>query len=487
MIQVLLNEQQVCADVCDGTVLLDFVRDNQLLTGTKEACREGECGACTVLVGSLTPEGELRYRSVASCLLPVGDVVGSHVVTVEGLGDELTLVQRLILKHSASQCGFCTPGVVLSLTAFCLTSEGFSYEDALDALDGNLCRCTGYRSIRAAAKELCEVLSGVDKSAQRRVEVLVHEGVLPRYFEGIGSRLAVMKQEIVEKMGEVATQGEGQDGQETLLIAGGTDMFVQRPGQLRRAQLHFLSRRHDLQYIRCDAECLRVGGAITIEQFRTSNLVREHFPRLWHDLLLHSSAILRNRATLTGNLVNASPIGDISIILLALGARVVVQKHDKTERQIHLNRFFLGYRKPDLDRGEVISEIVIPLLGQGQTYRFEKVSNRVTLDIAAVNSGFWVQVSPGGELAGLRISAGGVAPIPLLFDDFEVFYGKTVTAQLAKGIASKVAGEVKPIDDIRGSARYKQLLLHQLVLAHFMELQDSLEQRDSSLANEGRQ
>jgi len=455
----ILNGRLVRSLAPPGMVLLDFVRDEAGLPGTKEACREGECGACTVLVGTLQPGGGVAYRACASCLLPVGDVEGCHVVTVEGLsGLDLTLVQRLIVDHSASQCGFCTPGIVLSLTGFCLTSPDLSYADAIDALDGNLCRCTGYEAIRRAARALCDALATVDRRPERRVEALIEAGVLPGSFRDVPRQLAKL------------SSPQSNDHAEAVLVAGGTDLFVQRPEQLVEADLCFLSRRRDLSYLRRDGNALRVGGAVTIEEFRRSAEVRAHFPSLSSDLLLHSSTILRNRATLTGNIVNASPIGDVSILLLALDARLVLTARDGGRREVPLDRFFLAYKKVDLACGELISEIVIPLLPVGARFRFEKVSNRVILDIAAVNTALRLTLAADGTLSDLRLSAGGVAPVPLLLGDLGRFVGRAVDPTTAAEIAEAAAGAVHPIDDVRGSADYKRLLLRQLVVAHFAEL-----------------
>jgi aerobic-type carbon monoxide dehydrogenase small subunit (CoxS/CutS family) len=185
LLSFILNHEVIRTDERPGMVLLEFVREVRGLSGTKEACREGECGACTVLVGRRAADGVVAYRACASCLLPLGDLDGCHVVTVEGLsGKELTLVQRLIVDHGASQCGFCTPGIVLSLTGFCLASPTLAYEDALDALDGNLCRCTGYVAIRNAACALAERLArpaGLPGGAGR-LEALVAAGVVPGWF-----------------------------------------------------------------------------------------------------------------------------------------------------------------------------------------------------------------------------------------------------------------------------------------------------------------
>jgi len=458
---LIINDKQIHIDVSPGDVLLDLIRDELHLTGTKEACREGECGACTVLVGELQPSG-VSYKACASCILPVGDVSGCHIVTVEGLsGRDLTTVQRLIVENSASQCGFCTPGIVLSLTGFCLTSATLSYEDAIDALDGNICRCTGYASIRAAARSLCEELREKVVGKKDRLEALVDAGVLPRYFLDIPARLRALAKESAS--GRPVSERAGKDA---VLVGGGTDLFVQKPEELREAKLSFLSQRPDLKTIRADADAVRIGGAVTIEEFRTSPEVLKHFPSMKKDLLLHSSTILRNKATLSGNVINASPIGDVTIILLALGARLVIEDKDGGTRETPLSEFYLGYKKMALSCGELVREIVIPLLKEAR-FNFEKVSNRTTLDIAAVNTALRLTTAPDGSIVDLRISAGGVAPVPLLLGGLEAFNGRKLDKETVEAIARAAMEAAKPIDDIRGSAAYKKLLLRQLVLAHF--------------------
>jgi xanthine dehydrogenase small subunit len=485
MTSFILNQQLFSTDEHPGTTLLEVIRETACLSGTKEACREGECGACTVLVGTLRPDGGVDYRACASCLLPLGEVAGRHVVTVEGFpGKSLTLIQQLIVDNSASQCGFCTPGIVLSLAGFCFTSTNLSYEDALDALDGNICRCTGYVSIRNAARALGERLAKIDRRPEHRLNALIAEGVVPDYFRAIPGRLQEIK------------TGAPTFGKGDVLVAGGTDLFVQKPEQLRESPLSFLSRFRELSYVREDSAFLRVGGGTTIEEFRTSAAVRRHFPALEADLLLHSSAILRNKATLAGNIVNASPIGDATIILLALDARLVIaaspdgQPQDGTQipkkprmafpfrdekREIALENFFLGYKKTALACGEMVVEITIPLLQQGACYHFEKVSNRTTLDIAAVNSAMRVAMAPDGTIAELRIAAGGVGPVPLLLAGLESFRGRTPDADFVAALAKTAQDAARPIDDIRGSAEYKRLLLGQLMRGHFQTMAMSSE------------
>lgn len=459
MTTFILNDKLVRTDERPGLTLLEFIRDVSCLSGTKDACREGECGACTVLVGSRQADGSVFYKACASCLLPLGDADGCHVVTVEGLGGEpLTLVQRLIVEHSASQCGFCTPGIVLSLTGFALADRDLSYEGALNALDGNICRCTGYVSIRNAARALCEKLAGTATDPAQRPAALAAANVVPGYFSSIPERLAQLRP-------EPAPAAAG-----AVLVAGGTDLFAQRPEQLLESPLCFLSDRCDLDYVRVDGGTLRVGGAVTIEDFRRSAPVREHFPALQEDLLRHSSALLRNRATLTGNVVNASPIGDATIILLALDASLVIETAAGARREVRLEDFYQGYKKVDLACGELVCEIAIPLPPPGARYNFEKVSNRVTLDIAAVNSALLLTSGPDGSVKDLRVSAGGVGPVPMVLGGLEALRGRKPDAGLAEDLAKAALAAASPIDDVRGSAEYKRLLLGQLMKAHFRAL-----------------
>lgn len=456
MLSFILNQRAVNTDERPGMVLLEYIRGVACLSGTKDACREGECGACTVLVGTKRADGGVAYKACASCLLPIGDVDGRHIVTVEGLGgDSLTLVQKLIVENNASQCGFCTPGIVLSLTGFCLGSPELSYGNAVDALDGNLCRCTGYVSTRNAARALCEKLAGMDADPAGRLAALLTAGVVPEYFRAIPGRLSQLRSDPRPSC------------EDAVLVAGGTDLFVQRPEQLFESGLCFLSDRCDLNYVRADGGTLRAGGAVTIEEFRRSEAVRKHFPALAEDLLLHSSTILRNRATLTGNIVNASPIGDVTIMLLALDARLVITGAGGARREAPLSGFFLGYKKTGLACGELVTEIAVPLPPAGSRYNFEKVSNRATLDIAAVNTALLLTTGPDGAITNLRLSAGGVAPVPLLIGGLEAFHGRKPDAATIAAIAGAAEAAARPIDDIRGSAAYKKLLLGRLVRAHF--------------------
>jgi xanthine dehydrogenase small subunit len=459
MIKCIVNDKQIETSLSSGAVALDIIREELKLTGTKEGCREGECGACTILLGELLDDGTMKYKACASCLLPVGEIRNKHVVTVEGLNlEKLNTVQQAIFDNNASQCGFCTPGIVLSLTGFLLSSRDFSYDEAVTALDGNICRCTGYVAIRNAARRLSDMFSCKGFTAGLRIEQLVESSVLPKYFLDIPSKLSGLQEDILIKS-TVKTP---------VLIAGGTDLFVQKPDELIGCDLEFVSEHPELCKIEEISDAIAVGGGVTTEEFRTSAIINKYFPTMKDDLLLVSSTIMRNRATLAGNIVNASPIGDVTIILLALSAVLIINDHKK-QRTVALDDFYNGYKNIDLKDGEFIENILIPLPAKNSSFNFEKVSNRKYLDIASCNSAISLEVNCS-IVKEIRISAGGVTPIPsLLKKTSEFIKGKEISNKVLVEAGKILLEEIAPIDDIRGSAKYKKLLLKQLFFAHFIK------------------
>ncbi len=246
-IRFLLNDSEVETELPPGTTALDFVRNHRRLRGTKEGCREGECGACTVLVGRLEAGGVV-YRAAASCLLPLAQLHGAHVLTVEGLGTRLSPVQKELCAQNAIQCGFCTPGVVMSLTGFFSSSAALSEQDAVDALDGNICRCTGYVSIRRAARLLSERYRGRLDPRRGRCEQLVEWGILPASTGRAASTLASPRFAVGARgparsstRGSVRRPSAGRV-HDAPLVGGATDLLVQDAPALEAATTLRLAR-----------------------------------------------------------------------------------------------------------------------------------------------------------------------------------------------------------------------------------------------------
>lgn len=478
-IRFILNDESIESHLHPGTVVLDFLRTDSRLTGTKEGCREGDCGACTVLLGELTGDGKslVRYRAVNSCLLPLGDVEGKHLVSIEGINPAqpqenavqapaLTPVQSKMVEHGAIQCGFCTPGFVVSLTGYLLGSRHWSYEGAVDAVGGNICRCTGYASIKRAIADLLDQLGKAQdaplsgSAATANVDYLrnlVACRVVPEYFLTIPERLRSLNVQWARQSRSAGLS----------LVAGGTDLFVQRPERMLEENLSFVSNTPQMGEVRVEGQRLLLGAGVSMEEVKEISELKDRLPALADELSLIASTPIRNRATLGGNIINASPIGDFTVMLLALGA-VLQLKKGKNIREVPVERFYRGYKQLDLKPGERLQWIVLPR-EQGR-FSFEKVARRRHLDIASVNSAAWITVQ-GDRIVKARLAAGGVAPVPLFLSRASAcLEAQELSEERIEEALNLAQAEIAPISDVRGSEQYKRLLLRQLLLAHFQKL-----------------
>jgi xanthine dehydrogenase small subunit len=456
----LLNDGQIEELPDSARPTLGWLRDELGLTAAKAGCNEGDCGACAVLLGARESGGTLRYRLVNSCLLPLRALGGHHLVTLEGLNHRdgsLTPVQQALLDEDAAQCGFCTPGMVMGLTHWLLTGRRFDREEVLESLDGNFCRCTGYQAIRRAADRLAPLGPGLPPPGER-LSALISAGVLPGYFEEIPRRVAKLPPPV-----------PGLPIHGALPVAGGTDLFVHPPPEMLHAPMVFLEEQPELHGIRVTEDICRIGATTTVEELLESALLEARIPHLHGFLARMGGTPVRDRATVGGNLVNASPIGDLSICLLALEATVVLQA-PTGERRVPLSRFFLDYKTLDRQPDEIVSAAELRLPDSPTRFNFEKVAHREHLDIAAVNSALHLDVVDG-VIRRAGLSAGGVAPTPLWLDTSSTWLaGRRLDAATVLGAAERAAAQARPIDDVRGSAAYKRLLLKRLVLAHFLTL-----------------
>ncbi len=439
----------------EGETLLDFIRYEKDLPGTKIGCREGDCGACTVLEGRL--EGEkIIYRSIVSCLTPLGNARGKHIVTVEGLNmEELSPVQQAMVDHGGTQCGICTPGFVVSLTNHTLQYGASEADAAVDSVNGNICRCTGYKSIERAAISISNLLK--DKNPEDPIAWLVDKQFLPEYFSGIHQRLKGLKDQQ-----EQPTHGK-------TIMGGGTDLLVQQPDQIAETGLDLFFDREDLKGIAMEKGQIVIGAAATANDIMHSPILEQYFPDIKKHFRLISSDPIRNMGTLAGNIVNASPIADLTIFFMPLGAILQI-RGEKGSRSVPLSEFFFDYKKYDLKQGEFIESISFPLPQEPFGFNFEKVSKRTHLDIASVNSACFIKTE-NGSITHCSLATGGVAPVPLfLKKTAEFFKGKPLNASTIRDAAGLLNDEISPISDVRGSKEYKALLARQLFLAHFMEI-----------------
>lgn len=488
-----LNDGPVRTSAARGTPLVDYLRGEAGLSGTKEGCREGDCGACAVLLGTrLVPDARTvpgthtvpgaRYRAVPSCLFALGEAEGCHILTIEGLvsgaPDGLTPVMRAFLQENASQCGFCSPGFIISLSAW-LAQPGSPPDmaGAMAAIDGNLCRCTGYGAIRRAAARLCREFAALPADADARLRVLVDAGVLPRSVLAFAAA--------TDTLGTESSAGTDSAPAGTIVLGGGTDYYVRNPDPEPGFAPSLLARRAGFAGIERskDGGELVIGGATRVADFFSSADVRAAVPGIERFEGQFASTLIRNLATLGGNLANASPVGDLTAMLMALGATLEIEGAPCAAdasgtpgeaRHVPIERFFIAYKKTALAEGQAIRAIHIP--AGPRLFSFEKASKRATLDIAAVNSGLSFRLQ-GGVITDARLSAGGVAPVPLLLPKASALLqgahadaGPAALAALARAVAATAEAELSPISDVRGSAEYRRRMTGRFVLAHFLRL-----------------
>jgi xanthine dehydrogenase small subunit len=455
MIEFLLNNRLIKTDKPASTTLLDFIRYDENLRGTKIGCREGDCGACTVLIGTVK-NNKMEYMSVTSCLTPLPNVLGKHVVTIEGLSlaDKLNQAQQAMVDCSGTQCGFCTPGFVNSLCGYSLTSIQPNLESAISAIDGNICRCTGYKSIERAAAKVTEQLTNKDENEP--LSWLVANNFIPDYFLTIEERLKEIKTEFTS------------NGQ--IPIGGGTDLYVQKHDELHEIDLDYLFDKSHLNGISFVGNNCTLKSAVTVTDLIENETLLNAIPNWYNYLKLLSSTPIRNIATIAGNIANGSPIGDFTIILLAMKAQLTLTNKANINRNVFLKDFYLGYKTLDKKEDEIITQITFELPNNGSQFNFEKVCKRQYLDIASVNTACTIATNDN-TITDADFSIGGVGPIPIYLTKTSMFLvNKSIDTNTIHQAEQILQTELAPISDARGTEAYKRLLARQLFFAHFIAL-----------------
>lgn len=457
--QLILNADLVEVDVPPGLSVLDYLRDHQRLTGTKEGCRVGDCGACNVLIGELA-EGRLSYQPMTACLVPVGELAGKHLVTIEGLNDKrLTTVQAALRDCGASQCGYCTPGFVMSITAWILDpSRPLDANGLEDAISGNLCRCTGYRPIKQAARHVAAQLQSFDPE-ENRLQLLCRYFGLPDYFMGIEPRM----QQLSASLSRVAPEVT-----DNTIVAGATDLYLQQDKDLHEVPARFLTRYSGHEPVRLvDAE-ITIDASISFEVFFNDPVINKLLP----DIHLYRKQIaswpVRCRASLGGNLCNASPVADLACLMLALEASIDLAGGNG-QHSMPLSEFYSGYKQLNKLPDEIITTIRIPVFPENTCINWIKVSKRFSLDIATLCSAMKIE-HDGKRIERACLVIGGVSEIPLCMEKESRFLeGREISLQTALAVAAMAQEGVSPISDVRGSAAYRRLLVRQMIIAHFLQ------------------
>jgi xanthine dehydrogenase small subunit len=458
--------QTVALDGIDpNTTVLNYLRQHERRCGTKEGCAEGDCGACTVVLGELDGD-RVRYRAVNSCIQFLPTIDGKQLIAVEDLEDEtgrLHPVQQAMVETHGSQCGFCTPGFAMSLFALFHGRGSMERTCIDDTLAGNLCRCTGYGSIIAAAQRMRE-LGESDEFDAREQETLAALRELRRadgaVFQGNGHRCFVPRKaaELVDLLRACP---------DACILAGGTDVGLWVTKQHRRLDpIIYIGEVEELRRIDVTEAQIEVGAAVTYSELNA--LIARHYPDFGEVIRRLGSVQIRNTGTMGGNVANGSPIGDSPPPLIALGATLVLRSW-AGRREMPLEDYFVAYGRQDRQAGEFVESIRLPLPQPGWEFRCYKISKRFDQDITAALGAFNLKLH-NGVVEDVRIAFGGMAATPKRALACEAaLKGKPWTRSTVAEGQRALRRDFAPITDMRASRAYRSLVAENLLLKLFIE------------------
>lgn len=463
-INFLLNGEAVTLDFAQERDLyphmtvMNYLREFRRLTGTKEGCGIGDCGACTVAVASGGAGGKVVLNSVNSCLMMLGMLDGKHLITIEGVkeGDALHPVQSSLLERRGAQCGFCTPGIVVSSFVHYENGKEFTPESVKVALSGNLCRCTGYESIREAL---------LDIELHKREKIL-HRINLPDLskedFLWEGDRGAYIKPVDLKSLLDYKRRYPGYS-----LVCGASDVSVKNKIEEPESnKLIDISDICELKFSNYDGEVLTIGAACSIESFRES--LSELYPQVNDYLQSFASLPIRNGASAGGNVAGASAVGDIMPMLLALKAKMRLLSHNG-ERIVNCSDFNIGYRKHILEPDEIIHSFMIPGPTANRRIFLHKQSRRKDMDISAMSFCISFEVD-NNRIENCSTGFGGMAPQPVSSHELEHFLnGKLFNESTFNAAAELVPTLFSTISDMRGSAEYRKIVASNLLIKCYRE------------------
>jgi xanthine dehydrogenase small subunit len=481
-LRFILNDEDIALTEMKATeTLLDYLRLTKRLRGSKEGCAEGDCGACTVLVGRMSGD-ELVYETVNACICFVGMLHGTHVVTIEHLsplGGPLHPVQQAMVDYHGSQCGFCTPGIVMSLYGLWLAEPNPSVPQIERALQGNLCRCTGYAPIVKAGLAMssyadvsADALNARRDAMKARVRAM-NDGVTVDIGEG-KNRIIVPGS--VDELARI--YAENPTG---TLVSGATDVGLWVTKFMRDiGPMIYIGHLQELHSIEESEGAVIFGAGVTYTE--AQGAIARHFPQLvelWNRI---GGGQVRNAGTIGANIANGSPIGDTPPPFIALGAHVILRKGSE-RREVRLRDFFIAYGKQDRQPGEFVEKVIVPYVPAGETFACYKISKRRDEDISSLCGAFRIFVNDEGKVGMVRIAFGGMAATPKRAVAVEeALIGKPWTAATIEAALPAFATDYQPLTDMRASAEYRLLAAQNLLRRFHLETSGKVERLSRAVA-----
>ncbi len=471
IIKFVFNNRIVEIDFSDerfhpSTTVLNYLRRKNERRGTKEGCSEGDCGACTVVIGEINEDNSLTYTPVDSCLLFLPAIHGKQLITVEDLAvkeNNQTLlhpVQQAMVEHNGSQCGFCTPGIVMTLFALYKSMKQNTYDEAVQALSGNLCRCTGYEPIIKAAMEISEdpkpdKFSKNEKEVIELLKSIKAENNYPKI--NTSNQSYFLPNNLKEAL---AIKAQNPDA---VVVNGATDTAIKQNKTFEfPKKLLDISAVNELNIIKKQEGGYTIGAGVRIEKLKS--FAYENLQMLNTLLEVFASWQIRNVATIGGNLATASPVGDLIPMLYALKAEVELGNHEKT-RWVTAEEFITGYRSTCLESDELLLNIFIPKPEKDTLIRSEKISVRRHLDISTLSIAMRLKTSEDNIVEEIILAYGGMAKTPKRALNTEKFFkGKPFTLENAKKAGDFIEKDFKPISDARAGKEYRMIAAKNLLL-----------------------